>query len=107
MVTSQLENGKPAMEAMGIATKMLPNSASFRSKAAAIVGMREVQLEKLKPARKKKVLRAMRWLRKEGMQTKIQAAKVRYLSRKDEMRFKVRQLIKQARKTKRFLSGKA
>src|SRR5687768_17291715 len=66
-VTSQLEKGNPIMEATGIANKMLPNSASFKCKAAAIVGMREVQLEKLKPARKKKVLRARRWLRKEGM----------------------------------------
>src|SRR5690606_12686136 len=67
LATSQLEKGKPAMEAMGMATRILPSSASFRSKAAAMVGIREVQLEKLKPARKKKVLSARRCGRKEDM----------------------------------------
>jgi hypothetical protein len=43
---------------MGIVRRIVPNSASFRSKAALIVGIREAQLEKLTPERKKNTLRA-------------------------------------------------
>ena len=91
------------MEATGMANKMLPSSASFRSKAAAMVGMREVQLEKLKPARKKKVLRAMRWLRKEGMETKFRGQRYGNSNQKKEALLK----LKNKSKATQFFSRKA
>lgn len=51
--TSQPEMGSPAIELMGMASSKLPNSASLKLKTPFIVGMREAQVEKLKPIIKK------------------------------------------------------
>ncbi|GAB3536162.1 hypothetical protein GCM10027443_26060 [Pontibacter brevis] len=61
-VRSQPEKGRPIRELMGIASRMVPNSASLKSKVLLIVGIRAAQLEKLNPERKKKALRATRCL---------------------------------------------
>ena len=55
--TSQPDIGKPIKELMGMVSSTEPNSASFRSKAVRMVGMREAQLEKLKPDKKKNTLK--------------------------------------------------
>ena len=55
--TSQLEIGKPAIELIGMNSRMVPNSASLRSKLDLMVGMRDAQVEKQKPERKKKALK--------------------------------------------------
>ena len=60
--TSQPEIGKPNKEPIGIASKMEPNSASLKSKAAFIVGILEAQVEKLNPEIKKNKLRNIRWV---------------------------------------------
>jgi len=60
--TSHPEIGKPIMELMGMVRRTEPNSASFKSRAALMVGMREAQLAKLNPERKKNMLRKMRCL---------------------------------------------
>ena len=62
LVTSQPEKGSPINELMGIVRRMEPNSASLSPKAALMVGIREAQLEKLIPDRKKNTLRENRCL---------------------------------------------
>jgi hypothetical protein len=54
--TSQPDKGRPTIELTGIVSRIVPNSASFRSKADLMVGIRDAQLEKLNPERKKKTL---------------------------------------------------
>ena len=61
LATSQPENGNPTREVSGIASKIVPNSASFKSKNSFIVGMRDAQVAKLKPEMKKKILKKNRW----------------------------------------------
>jgi hypothetical protein len=51
--TSHPEIGSPIRELTGITIRRFPNSASFKSKAILIFGMREAQVEKQKPERKK------------------------------------------------------
>ena len=51
--TNQPETGSPIKELTGITISRFPNSASFKSKAILIVGIREAQVEKQKPERKK------------------------------------------------------
>ncbi len=51
--TSHPEMGRPTNELMGIASKRLPNSASLKLKSVLIVGIREAQVAKQKPDRKK------------------------------------------------------
>ena len=60
LLTSKPLKGSPIRELTGIVSRIEPSSASFRFKAALIVGMREAQLEKLTPERKKNTLRATR-----------------------------------------------
>lgn len=55
--TSQPDKGNPIRELTGIVRRIVPSSASFRFKAALIVGILDAQLEKLKPERKKNILR--------------------------------------------------
>lgn len=62
LVTSHPEKGTPRRELMGIARRIVPNSASLKSKAALIVGILDAQLEKLKPERKKNTLREILYL---------------------------------------------
>lgn len=57
LVTSHPEKGSPIKELMGIANRIVPSSASLKSKAVLIVGILDAQLEKLKPERKKNTLR--------------------------------------------------
>src|SRR6478736_4544096 len=54
--TSQPEIGKPIKELMGMARSIVPNSASLNPKVVLIVGMRDAQLEKQTPERKKNTL---------------------------------------------------
>jgi hypothetical protein len=61
LATSQPENGNPTREVSGIASKIVPNSASFKSKNSFIVGIRDAQVAKLKPEIKKKILKKNRW----------------------------------------------
>src|SRR5690606_17434172 len=58
--TSHPESGKPNNELMGIQRRIVPNSASFRSKAVFIVGIRDVHDVKQNPERKKNRLRNRR-----------------------------------------------
>lgn len=51
--TSHPEMGRPTNELMGMASKRLPNSASLKLKSVLIVGIREAQVAKQKPDRKK------------------------------------------------------
>ena len=51
--TSQPEIGKPSRELTGIASSKFPNSASFKSKMVFNVGIRDAQVEKANPERKK------------------------------------------------------
>jgi hypothetical protein len=62
LATNQPEIGTPANELRGIANNNEPNSASFKSKKVLIVGIREAQLAKVNPDKKKKVLNAIRWV---------------------------------------------
>jgi hypothetical protein len=62
LLTSQPLMGSPIKELTGIVRRIEPSSASFRFKAALIVGIREAQLEKLTPERKKNTLRETRCL---------------------------------------------
>ena len=55
--TSQLEIGRPTIELIGMNNKMVPSSASLKSKLVLIVGIREAHVEKQKPERKKNTLR--------------------------------------------------
>lgn len=65
--TSQPERGKPINEVTGIASKRVPNSASFKSKYVLMVGIRDAQVAKLKPEIKKKILKKTRCLPFETM----------------------------------------
>ena len=60
--TSQPDKGRPIMELMGINNNTVPNSASLKLKLALMVGMRDVQVEKQTPERKKYRLRKARFL---------------------------------------------
>jgi len=60
--TNQPEIGKPTSELIGIAKRMVPNSASFKLKKALIVGIRDAQDAKQIPDRKKYTLKAKRCL---------------------------------------------
>jgi len=60
--TNQPDIGNPSKEPIGMASKMEPSSASLKSNAILIVGMRDAQVEKLKPERKKNKLRKIRWV---------------------------------------------
>lgn len=60
--TNQPDKGKPIKELTGIDSRIVPNSASFKFKADLMVGIRDAQLEKLKPERKKKILSEIRCL---------------------------------------------
>jgi len=60
LATSQPDKGSPIKELTGIVRRIVPNSASFRCKAALIVGILDAQLEKLNPERKKNMLREIR-----------------------------------------------
>lgn len=60
--TSHPDRGNPIRELTGIVRRMVPSSASFRCRAALIVGIRDAQLEKLNPERKKKILSETRSL---------------------------------------------
>jgi len=51
--TNQPDIGNPINELIGIASKIVPNSASFKLKNSFIVGIREAQVAKHKPDRKK------------------------------------------------------
>lgn len=51
--TNQPEMGNPTSELMGIAKRMVPNCASFKSKNALMVGMRDAHDAKQIPERKK------------------------------------------------------
>lgn len=51
--TNHPEIGRPISELIGIANKILPNSASLKSKQVLIVGMRDAQVEKQNPEKKK------------------------------------------------------
>jgi hypothetical protein len=62
LATNQPEIGTPTNELMGIANNNEPNSASFKSKKVLMVGIREAQLAKVNPDKKKKVLNAIRWV---------------------------------------------
>src|SRR5258706_8533101 len=54
--------GKPISELRGMKMRMVPNSASLKPKNVFMVGMREAQVEKQKPERKKKRFRKARCL---------------------------------------------
>jgi hypothetical protein len=58
--TSHPDKGSPIKELMGMVRRMVPSSASFRCKASLMVGIRDAQLEKLKPERKKYMLSEIR-----------------------------------------------
>ncbi|MDT0651812.1 hypothetical protein, partial [Autumnicola edwardsiae] len=51
--TSQPEIGNPMRELTGMVSNRLPSSASLRLKEDLIVGIREAQVEKQTPAKKK------------------------------------------------------
>lgn len=48
------ENGRPNKELIGKTNNRVPNSASFNKNVDFIVGIRDAQVEKLNPERKKK-----------------------------------------------------
>ena len=58
--TSQPEIGNPISELIGIDNNTVPNSASLKSKKSFIVGIREAQVAKHKPDKKKYVFKAAR-----------------------------------------------
>jgi hypothetical protein len=58
--TSQPEMGNPINELIGMASRIVPNCASLYPNAALIVGIREVQVEKHTPERKKNRLKTIR-----------------------------------------------
>ena len=60
--TNQPEMGSPSKDPIGMASNMEPSSASLKSKAIFIVGIRDAHVEKLKPERKKNKLRKIRWV---------------------------------------------
>ena len=60
--TSQPDIGKPTNELMGIKSRMVPSSASLYPKVVLMVGIREAQVEKQTPDRKKNTLRNTRCL---------------------------------------------
>jgi hypothetical protein len=60
--TSHPEIGSPKRDVIGMKSRIVPNSASLYLKAVLIVGIREAQVAKQKPERKKKILRATRCL---------------------------------------------
>ena len=60
--TNHPEMGTPINELIGMAISKEPNSASFKSKKVLIVGIREAQLAKVNPDKKKKVLNAILWV---------------------------------------------
>lgn len=62
LVSSQPEKGRPMRELIGIVSRIVPNSASLKPKAVLMVGIRDAQLEKLNPERKKNALKATRCL---------------------------------------------
>ncbi|GAA4299851.1 hypothetical protein GCM10023163_21600 [Aestuariibaculum suncheonense] len=51
--TNQPEIGKPINELTGMAIKIVPNCASFKSKNALMVGIRDAQVAKQIPDKKK------------------------------------------------------
>tara|TARA_R110002051_G_scaffold13340_2_gene44693 strand:- start:1252 stop:1557 length:306 start_codon:yes stop_codon:yes gene_type:complete len=51
--TNHPDIGKPIKELMGMANKRLPNSASLKLKFVFMVGIRDAQVAKQKPERKK------------------------------------------------------
>ena len=59
--TNQAEIGKPTSELIGKIKRKLPNSASFIWNEDLIDGIRDAQVEKLKPHKKKKIPSAIRW----------------------------------------------
>src|SRR4051812_405200 len=60
--TSQPEIGSPIREPTGMASKIVPSSASLNPKNSLIVGILEAQVAKLKPEIKKNRLRKKRCL---------------------------------------------
>ena len=62
LVTSQPEKGRPIRELIGMASRIVPNSASLKPKEVRMVGILAAQLEKQNPERKKNVLREIRCL---------------------------------------------
>lgn len=58
--TSQPDMGNPIKELIGMARRSVPNCASLYPNAVLIVGIREVQVEKHTPERKKKRLNTIR-----------------------------------------------
>src|SRR5690606_5513659 len=60
--TNHPEIGSPTRELIGIARRMVPNSASFKLKYAFMVGIRDAQDAKQIPDRKKYTLKAKRCL---------------------------------------------
>ncbi len=59
-VTNQPDKGSPIKELTGMVRRTEPNSASLRPKDALMVGIRDAQLEKLTPDKKKNKLRETR-----------------------------------------------
>jgi len=59
--TSHPEKGNPIIELIGIARRILPNSASFRSNCAFIDGILDAQVAKHSPDKKKYRLKERRW----------------------------------------------
>ncbi len=62
LATNHPENGKPINDTNGMASKTVPNSASFKLKYVLIVGIRDAQVAKLNPEIKKKILKKNRCL---------------------------------------------
>ena len=60
--TSQPENGKPISDVTGMASNIVPSSASFNAKYVLMVGIRDAQVAKLKPEMKKNILKKTRCL---------------------------------------------
>lgn len=58
--TNQPEIGNPNNELMGIAKRIVPSSASFKLKNSLMVGIRDAQVAKQMPERKKYMLNAIR-----------------------------------------------
>lgn len=54
--TSHPDTGSPARELSGINSKSVPSWASFKSNSVLTVGIRDAQVEKQKPERKKNTL---------------------------------------------------
>ena len=62
LATSQPDNGRPNILLMGMTNNMEPSCASLMSRAVFMVGIRDAQLAKLNPAKKNKILNAIRCL---------------------------------------------